>query len=269
MIKMVATDIDGTIVGNNFVFTEEVKNCMKKLCQNGIKVVLVTGRMHSATIDAARELGLETPIVSYQGGLIKEQTGGKVLYEKTMDAKDAKEIILWAKANKIHLNLYMNDKLFVEEDNESIKRYTCERNIPYTVCELDKIELKHINKILGIDFKDAERVTSWVNFLRKKYPHLYIVKSTPYFCEVSNNDARKSRAVEFLADYWGIKKEEILTIGDQNNDIELLKAGGIPVAMGNATDELKKYAKYITDTVDNNGFVKAVEKFVLKEGLHV
>lgn len=60
----------------------------------------------------------------------------------------------------------------------------------------------------------------------------------------------------------GIKKEEILTIGDQNNDIELLKAGGVAVAMGNATDELKAYANYITDTVENDGFVKAVEKFI-------
>ncbi len=264
MIKMVATDIDGTIVGDNFIFTQEVKSCIKNLCQKGIKVVLVTGRMHMATINVAQELELDTPIVSYQGGLIKEQGhNGKVLYEKIMNPKYTKEIILWAKENNIHLNLYMNDKLFVEADNESIRRYTCERNIPYTVCELDKIELKHINKILGIDFEDAKRVTTWVNYLQKKYPDLYIVKSTPYFCEISNNQAKKSCAVEFLAKHWDIKKEEILTIGDQNNDIELLKAGGTPVAMGNATEELKKHACFITDTVENNGFVQAMEKFVL------
>ena len=64
-----------------------------------------------------------------------------------------------------------------------------------------------------------------------------------------------------MSKYWNIKKEEILTIGDQNNDIELLKAGGIAVAMGNATDELKACADYITDTIDNDGFVKAIEKF--------
>jgi hydroxymethylpyrimidine pyrophosphatase-like HAD family hydrolase len=70
--------------------------------------------------------------------------------------------------------------------------------------------------------------------------------------------------VNFLQNYWGLKKEEILTIGDQNNDIELLKAGGVSVAMGNATEELKKYADYITDTVDNDGFVKAIEKYCFK-----
>ena len=92
-------------------------------------------------------------------------------------------------------------------------------------------------------------------------PELYIVKSTPYFCEITNNEAKKSCAVEFLSNLWGIKKEEILTIGDQNNDIELLKSGGIAVAMGNGTPELKSCADFVTDTIDNDGFVKAVEKF--------
>ena len=91
---------------------------------------------------------------------------------------------------------------------------------------------------------------------------MYIVKSTPYFCEIGSKEAKKSSGVKFLADMWGIKQDEILTIGDQNNDIELLKAGGVKVAMGNATDELKECADYITDTVDNDGFVKAIEKFV-------
>ena len=119
-----------------------------------------------------------------------------------------------------------------------------------------------MNKILAIDYTDAERVTGWVNELNQKYPELYVVKSTPYFCEIGNPNATKSLGVEFLAKMWGINKEEILTIGDQNNDIELLKAGGISVAMGNATPELKACADFVTDTIDNDGFVKAMEKFV-------
>ena len=92
-------------------------------------------------------------------------------------------------------------------------------------------------------------------------PELYTVKSTPYFCEITNNEAKKSCAVKFLSNLWGIKKEEILAIGDQNNDIELLKSGGIAVAMGNGTPELKSCADFVTDTIENDGFAKAVEKF--------
>lgn len=262
MIKMVATDIDGTILGYDFVFRPAVKRCIKELTDQGIKVVLVTGRMHSAAEKIAQKLDITTPIISYQGGMIKEQgEDGQILYEKTLSPNRAKEIIQWAKANNIHTNLYMDDVLYVEHDNIAIKRYTGERFIPYQVCNFDDLEIKNVNKILCIDFDDAERVTGWVEFLREKMPELYIVKSTPYFCEITNNEAKKSCAVEFLRQKWGLQKEEILAIGDQNNDIELLKAGGIGVAMGNGTPELKACADYITDTIENDGFVKAVEKF--------
>lgn len=262
MIKMVATDIDGTIVNWDTGFSESVKNCVKRMCKRGVKVVLVTGRMHCATTPIALELRLNTPIVSYQGGLIRDY-GGQTLYRKNLPDDYAKKIIKWSRENDIHINLYLDDKLYVEKDNDFVKRYTDGKFVTYEVCSFDELEIKNVNKILAIDYTDAARVTGWVEELHKTYPELYVVKSTPYFCEIGTAEAKKSVGVEFLANKWGIKKEEILTIGDQNNDIELLKAGGIAVAMGNATPELKACADYVTDTIENDGFVKAMEKFVL------
>jgi len=259
-IKLIATDIDGTILKCDFEFNQEVKDCIKNLTTRGIKVVLVTGRMHSATDYIAEELCLNTPIVSYQGGLIT--LDGKILYERNVDPIRAKEIIKWAKENDVHLNLYMNDELYVEKDDEIVRRYTGERSAGFIVKSFDELNLSRINKMLAIDFVDEDRVTKWQEYLETKYKDMHIVKSTPYFCEICHGEAKKSSAVNFLRDYYGLEIEEILTIGDQNNDIELLAAGGIKVAMGNATDELKSVADHITDTVNNNGFVKAVEKFV-------
>lgn len=260
MIKMVATDIDGTIVKWGCGYSEAVKNSISQLCKDGIKVVLVTGRMHCATTHVAEDLGINTPIVSYQGGLIKNQDG-KTLFQRNLGDDYAKKIIQWARQNDVHINLYLDDKLYVEHDNDFVRKYTDGKFISYEVCCFDDLKIENVNKILAIDFNDAERVTGWVNELKSTFPELYIVKSTPYFCEIGSAQATKSAGVEFLAKEWGIKKEEILTIGDQDNDIELLKAGGVPVAMGNASDELKKYACYITDTVENDGFARAIEKF--------
>ena len=265
MIKMVATDIDGTIFNMQTAqFSQNVKNCIKKLTDSGVKVVLITGRMHKSTYFLADELGLDTPIVSYQGGLIKEnKENGKILYQRPLDTNTAKEIIKWAKDNNIHINLYMDDILYVENDDEIAKRYTYLRNVSYNVVNFDDIEIKNVNKLLAIDYDNPENSTKWRDYLSKKYPQLSIVKSSPYFCEISDKGAKKSCAVEFLCKYWNINKEEVLTIGDQDNDIELLKSGGIKVAMGNGTENLKKCADYITDTIDNDGFVKAIKKFVL------
>ena len=259
MIKLVATDIDGTIYNNGF--SQNVRDCIKKLTSSGVKVVLVTGRMHTSAINTAKELGLDTPVISYQGGLIKDFEGN-TLYQVNLDNKYAKEIIPWARKNNIHINLYIDDKLYVEDDNDFIKTYVDGKYIDYEVCSFDKLKLENVNKILAIDYNNANKVTSWVDILKEKYPELYIVKSTPYFCEIGSNDARKSAGVEFLCKYWDIDRSEVLTIGDQNNDIDLVKCGGIGVAMGNGTQELKAVATHITDTVENDGFVKAIEKFV-------
>lgn len=262
-IKLIATDIDGTILKRNFEFNQEVKDCISKLTNEGIKVVLVTGRMYEAAGYIAQDLGLETPVVCYQGGLVRHNN--KTLYEKNLCPNYAKEIMFWAKENNVHLNLYMNDRLYVERDDETVKRYTGERATGYKVKSFNELTLEKINKLLLIDFNDTERVSCWENYLTEKYENLHIVKSMPYFCEVCHQEATKMSAVNFLKKHWNIKTEEVLTIGDQNNDISLLQAGGIKVAMGNATDELKAVADYITDTVNDNGFVKAVERFVYNE----
>lgn len=259
-IKLIATDIDGTILKYNFEFNKEVKDCIKKLTEDGIKVVLVTGRMHSATTYIAEELGLSSPTISYQGGLIRY--GEETLYEKHLDPKIAKEIIKWAHKNDVHLNLYMDDKLYVEKDDTVVRRYTGERSAGYIVKSFDELKLEKINKLLAIDFENPERVTEWKDYLSENYKTVDVVKSMPYFCEIANPEATKYHAVKFLTEYFGLKQEEVMSIGDQNNDINLLKAGGIKVAMGNATEELKSVADYVTDTVNNNGFISAVERFV-------
>ena len=259
-IKLIATDIDGTILKHNFQFNQEVKDCIAKLTKDGVKVVLVTGRMHSATDYIAEELGLNTPIVSYQGGLIKHND--EILYERNLNPDCAREIIKWAKKNDAHINVYMNDQLYVEEDNAVIRKYTGERKAGFLVKSFEELNLERINKILAIDFEDENRVTMWRDYLSIKYKELHFVKSMPYFCEVCHPEGKKSCAVNFLKEYWGFATEEVLTIGDQDNDIELLSVGGINVAMGNATEGLKAVADYITDTVGKNGFVKAIERFV-------
>ncbi len=263
MIKLIATDIDGTILIPEGEFTEGVRNCINNLQNHGIKVVLVTGRMNAAAKLIAKDLGLNTPVVSYQGGLIN--ANGNILYEQYLTEDESKQIISWAKEENIHINLYNNDILYSEQDCYEIQRYCNNQHTKYTVKNFNDIKKVKVNKILAIDYNNAERINRLEKELPKRFPNLYIVKSTPYFLEFSNPKASKYCAVKFLQKYWNLKDEEILTIGDQNNDIALLEAGGIKVAMGNATENLKKIADYITDSVYNDGFVKAIEKFVLNK----
>ena len=259
MIKLVATDIDGTILIPEGEFTAEVKDCIKRLLEKGIKVVLVTGRMNAAAKRIANDLGLNTPVVSYQGGLVVN--GDDVLYERYLTADQTERVLAWAKQENIHINLYNDDILYSETECYEVKRYCNNLHTEFTVKSFDEIEKSKINKLLAIDYNNPEKINRLEKELPAFFPDLYIVKSTPYFLEFSNKEASKSCAVNFLREYWNLEKDEILTIGDQNNDIELLKAGGIKIAMGNATEELKAVADYVTDSVFDNGFVTAMSKY--------
>ncbi len=263
-IKLVATDIDGTILKYNGEINHEVLDCIRTLDEKGVKVVLVTGRMHKSAKKIADELGIHNPIVSYQGALVRDNTlQENIIYERYIPNDKAISIIDWCKKSDVHINLYINDDLYVEKENEFTRKYAGHQHIPFNVVSFDEIKIDKVNKILLIDYNDADKITYLTNKLQEDYPELFIVKSTDFFCEVCHREATKGDGVKCLEDFYGITKDEVLTIGDHNNDIELIKAGGIGVAMGNATDELKAVADFVTDTVENNGFVKAIEKFVL------
>ena len=264
MIKLVCTDIDGTILKHDYTYTPAIVECMKRLTQKGVKVVLITGRMVNCAKFIADDLGLDTPIVGYQGGMISYN--GEILHECNMPERQACEIIEWARAKGIHLNLYTEDKLYVEDDNYIVKRYAGERYTKYQVKSFEELPKSRVHKLLAINLEDADLVSSWRDEMSAKYPELYIVKSTPYFCEFSNKEASKYNAVRFLQNYFGVSENETLAIGDQDNDIKLLEAAGVKVSMGNGSEGLKAIADYITDTVENDGFVKAMDKFVLGEG---
>lgn len=263
-IKMLVLDIDGTIFKKDYTASERVKQTLKSLVKKGIKVVLCTGRMYAATKQIAKELELNTPVISYQGGLVKNFLNDeKTLFEKTMDETLSLDVIKELKKRNIFFNLYINDELLVEHDSILIQQYVDARNIKYRIVgNCENLNLKGMNKILAID-DDVNLIENLQKEMAQRYKDkLYVIRSTPRFCEFSNPEATKGNAVRFLADMWGIKKEEIMACGDQDNDIEMLLAAGVKVAMGNATEDLKKIADYVTDSVDNDGVVKAVEKFI-------
>lgn len=264
MIKMLVLDIDGTIFKKDYTASDGVKKTLKALVHDGIKVILCTGRMYAATKFIAAELGLNTPVICYQGGVVKNfYENDNTLLEKTMDTSLARDVIKELKKRGIFFNLYLNDVLMVEHDDELIRQYVDARNIDYKIIgNCENIELSGVNKILAID-NDIKLIENLQKEMAQKYKdELYVIRSTPRFCEFSNPEATKGNAVRFLADKWNIKKEEIMACGDQDNDIEMLLAAGTKVAMGNATESLKKIADYVTDTVDNDGVVKAVAKFI-------
>lgn len=264
MIKMVVTDIDGTIYSPELGIKQSIKECIQNLCKKGIHVAIATGRTYGSAKTVADNIGIKCPLICYQGGLVNSYDG-EILDVKYLNPVIAKEIINDFRKRNIHLNVYVEDKLYVEDDDEYIKDYIGDKGIDYYKVEsFEELDFTKLNKLLAIKY-DVQFIDNLIKELQEKYPEIYVVKSYDYFCEIANKDATKGHAIKFLADKYGIKTDEVLAIGDQNNDIEMVETAGIGIAMGNGTPEIKKAADYITDTVENDGFIKAINKYVWEQ----
>ncbi len=264
-IKLIALDVDGTIMDKSFRISDRVKQAINKAVEKGIQVLIATGRMYSATVPIGVELGLKTPLIVYQGSMIKEfYKSDNTLLHHYLDSRIALDIIHNARQKDVQINAYFDDKLYVEAESPILQEYASRRYIPfYMVDGFESIENFQPTKILAMD-KDPEKINRLVREFKEKYAgQLNITKSTDYFCEFINKKCSKADGIMFLARQWGVNRSEIMAIGDHDNDREMIDLAGIGVAMGNGHEEFKKSADHVTETVDNDGAALAIEKFAL------
>lgn len=263
-IKLLITDIDGTVLNEKCEFTPKLKNYFQILTNRGIKVVLATGRMFMGADPVREALGLETPVVCYQGAMVKDKD--KILFQNSVKKEIALELIKLSREMKFHLNLYNDDVLIVEDDNKKfMEDYTKGRFTTYkAVKSFDEIKLNVISKLLLITYDENELLYYRDLFKEKFKGVLQIVRSHKYYLEFTDINASKGNALNFLKNYWNIKTDEVMASGDQDNDYDMLLNAGIKVAMGNASDKLKSIADYICPPIDDDGLSNAIEKYILR-----
>ncbi len=262
-IKLIVSDIDGTILNEKCECSLRVRSVLQKAIEKGVRVVLATGRMFMGADPVRESLGLETPVICYQGAMVRQ--GNNILYQNPVNHSLAREIINISRQEGFHLNLYNNDTLIVEDDNkEYMKDYTQGRFTTYKVVKsFDDVVLGDVSKLLCITYNEDE-IIRLNKILGEKFKgKLAVVRSHKYYLEFTDINATKGNAMNFLKDLWNIKTEEVFASGDQDNDYDLLKNAGVKVAMGNASEKLKTIADYICPTVHEDGLADAIERYVL------
>lgn len=261
MIKMLVTDIDGTVLNHKNEYSNKLKDTIDELLGRDIKVILATGRMFAGAAPVAKQIGLNTPIICYQGAMVRHYD--EILWQAPVKNELAREIIGLLHEKKIHINLYNNDRLLVEED-KYMEDYCRGRFVTYeTVKSFDDVELGNVSKLLAI-VPEEDKIVALIEELSERYKGiLTIVRSNKEYCEITDINATKGNALRFLADYYGFSKDEIMASGDQDNDYEMLKAAGVGVAMGNASSKLKEIADYVCPAIDEDGLVCAIERYLL------
>ncbi|OPY55732.1 MAG: Sugar phosphatase YidA [Pelotomaculum sp. PtaU1.Bin035] len=261
--KLVAADLDDTLLDDNLQLTGRVKEAIVAVRAAGVQFTISTGRMYRSAVPYARELGLDLPLITYQGALVKNALSGEVLLYRPLPLIFARDIIARIHELGYHLNAYLDDVLYMENDTPEGRRYSQISGIkPELVGDLLKILDRDPTKIVAIagepqlDRLNAELAPLYAG-------KVHIAKSKPFFLEFSHPLATKGHALKTLAGHFGIKREEIMAVGDSYNDLEMLEYAGLGVVVANARDEIKKRAGYVTIAPNGEGVAEALEKFVL------
>ncbi|MFC1951123.1 Cof-type HAD-IIB family hydrolase [Chloroflexota bacterium] len=261
MYRLLALDLDGTLIGLDLTISARTKNAIAQLLSRGIIVTIATGRMFQSALPYAKELSLSAPLICYEGAMIADPGTKEVLWHKPVPLNLARSAIKIINREGLHINAYLDDELYVESINDKAALYSnISRVTPNAVGDMldflhrdptklvivgNPDEIDHINNLLNEEFKGS----------------LYITKSYPLFCEVAHPECNKGNALAMLTDQLGISQSEVVAIGDNPNDIQMIKWAGLGIAMSNGTDEAKAAADWVTGNREEDGVVQAIEEF--------
>ena len=261
-IKLIALDLDDTLLRNDLQISPRAKAAIRHAVERGVAVTLATGRMFASALPFAQELGLDLPLITYQGALVK-YADGRVVYHRPIPLGIARELVDFILPYGHHLNVYLNDELFMQQDSPEGQRYAAIAKVPvHLVADLRDIIVTEPTKLVVIAKEPQLDVLAedlQLNFGNK----INLTKSKPYFLELAHPLATKGKALATLAKSLNIEAHEVMAVGDSPNDLDMIKYAGFGVAMGNAVEEVKKYARYITCSNDDDGVAEVIEKFVL------
>lgn len=267
-IKLITIDIDDTLVNTAKQVTPRVKAALNEATAQGVKVVLTTGRPLPGVQEYLDELGLNNRddqyAVTYNGGVV-QTTSGKALGGQELSYDDYLTLREVANDLGAYLQVETLDAAYTTDD--TINYWASRENflikMPLHVTDMAEMDPNdHYVKFMFIG--DEADVDRWREALpqaiRDKY---YIVKSTPQHLEFMHKDAAKGSGLLALAELLGIDRSETMALGDQQNDLTMIEAAGLGVAMGNAVPEVKAIADVETTTQNEDGVGVAVEKWVL------
>jgi Cof subfamily protein (haloacid dehalogenase superfamily) len=262
MIRLIALDLDDTLLHTDLSISEGNRNAIQAAIEAGVTVLLATGRMHSSALRYANELRLDVPLITYQGALVKTSLSEEVWYERNLSPDQAARIVEFGRAEGFHTQLYQNDLLFVEQENEHVIAYEKLGGIQYKVANLSEVAKQGtIKGLFSGTPSELDRITPKLKELLGD--GVQIFKSKPYYLEITNREATKGQALAHTAKQLQISRDEIMACGDSWNDIDMIQYAGLGVVMENAPDEIKEIADVLTASHIEDGVAQAITKYVL------
>jgi len=283
-IKLVAIDLDGTLLDYFLEISKENIAALKKVRSRGIEVVIATGRDFSDVLTLTGNIDLSAPVILQNGALIRHPQTGEIWFKEPLGKDLAIKTIEIAKSFPIASFIHDEDFIKTDEDREKLFNFIADLYVEITEGQVKiesakDISLKWVSKYIFVDdlIQHCDENILKVTLLGRADPlqkflaraqdelgdKVYLTNSFPILMETLSTKASKGKALKYLSERMEIQRDEILAIGDGPNDRDMLEFAGTSIAMANCREELKKIADYITLSCEDNGVAKALEKFIL------
>lgn len=266
-IKLFVTDLDGTLLRSGSPVSHGNVAAVQRAVRAGVTVTIATGRMFRAAMPVAQQLGVDVPIITYNGALIK-RVSGEVLYQSCLPQETVREVARFCRAQGWYVQLYSNDELYYVEECPQSRGYEAEQQIKGHAVGWDGL-LAHtegVCKMLSIT-SGSEETDARTAILREHFGGtLNAVRSNACYAELLMPGVTKATALVKLAEVLGVDISEVMAIGDAENDLPMLEAAGHAVAMGNAVPAVKAACEYETSMCEADGVAQAIDKWVIGNG---
>lgn len=269
-IRLLVVDLDGTVVGASNQISARVKQAVQAVQAQGIPVAIATGRMYQSARRFHVDLGSTLPLMSYQGALIKDPADDTLHRHWHLPRVYAQQLLEFyeqpALRDDVSVHFYIDDQLYVREITAETEAYAERSSIePIAVGDLRTLLDADLTKILA-QSSNVALIDDLLEKLRQRYAptELYLTKSVDIFLEATHPEVNKGNAVRYLAEnILGLCADQVMAIGDNFNDFEMLQYAGIGVAMGNAPEGVQAIANWVAPSVEEDGAAIAIEKFIL------
>ena len=280
-ISILLADVDGTLVDSQKRITARAKAAIEKLTEAGIKFAVTSGRPPRGMKMIVEAVKLSAPLAAFNGGMLVEPDTMKVLVQQTLDAEIAQDVIERVGEFGLVVWVYAGVDWYIQDLN-SPHREKEEKTVqfpPKVVKNFDDALRQGVAKVVGVgdDYGLVAKAEKGIadefehgvharctTTSRDCEPSVSAARSQPYYLDITHPKANKGSVVEMLADLLKIPPAEFATIGDMPNDVLMFKKSGYSIAMGQASEEVQKSATYVTAGMDDEGFAKGVEDFILK-----
>src|SRR5215471_4276822 len=264
-VSLVIADVDGTLVTQEKILTERAQSAVAALHRAGIRFAITSGRPPRGMAMLFDPLALDTPIAGFNGGLFVRRDLS-ILEQRTLAPDIARRALDLINAHGLDAWIYCgHDWLITRPGAPHVAREAWTVKFePKVVASFDD-RLDSVAKIVGVsdDYDLVQRceADAQAAFGDRATAN----RSQPYYLDITHKDANKGAVIDYLSAHLAVAPEEIATIGDSPNDVLMFKRSGLSIAMGNASDQVKSQADVTTDSYNDEGFAKAMERFVLEQ----